>query len=184
MPDMISVKIDDQQVVDHLKQLEKKAGDLSQVMRDISEDMLDAVLENFAKEGRPNPWKKSKRGKKDSGKTLQDTARLMKSITARSDSKSAMVGTNVKYAAIHHFGGKIRHPARDRVMHFRQVQRGKMTHGKPGTGDRFAKASKAHYAMKVSGKAYTINMPARPYLLLADSDTLKIVERMKRYLEE
>ncbi len=149
MPDMIDVKIEDKQVTKHLERLAKKGGDLSRVMRDISEDMLDAVLENFSREGRPGRWPELspaykkwlvKKGK--TGKMLNRTSGgLYHSITARADALSALVGTNKKYAAIHHFGGK-------------------------------------------AGRGRKVRIPARPYLVLADADTRKIVERMKRYLEE
>lgn len=184
MSDMISVRIDDREVNKVMERLMRKASDMSPAMREISGDMIDAVQENFARQGRPLRWKQSRRAKKQGGQTLQDTNRLYRSIMPRYDATSAMVGTNVRYAAIHHFGGKIRHPARDRILHFSQVKRGKMTSGRPGTGDRFARAGKAHYAMKVSGKAYEVDMPARPFMQLEDSDTRRILDRMQRYLEK
>lgn len=178
----IDARINDREVREALQKLARKGGDLRPAMREIAGDMLDSVQENFAREGRPQRWKPSRRARKQGGMTLRDTNRLYRSIIARSDAMSAMVGTNVRYAAIHHYGGEIKHPARDRVLHFRQVTRGSMTHGRPGTGDTFAKKGKAHYAMKVSGKAYTIRMPARPYMMLDDSDIRRIVMRIGRYL--
>ncbi|MRR56955.1 MAG: phage virion morphogenesis protein [Deltaproteobacteria bacterium] len=182
MTDTIGVKIDDREVVEALRRLERQAGDLRPVMREIAGDMLDSVQENFARQGRPLRWKPSRRARKQGGQTLRDTNRLYRSIIARSDTNGAMVGTNVRYAAIHHFGGEIKHPARERVLHFRQVERGRMTHARPGTGDTFAKSGKAHYAMKVKGKAYTIKMPARPFMVLDDSDVRRIVMRIGRHL--
>lgn len=52
-----------------------------------------------------NQWKK---GYKKSGQTLTQTARLSSSITYTATAKQVEVGTNVKYAAIHQFGGKIK----------------------------------------------------------------------------
>ena len=54
--------------------------------------MLDAVHENFEQQGRPNPWKKSKRASRTSGRTLQDTNRLYRSILAQSDSTCVVYG--------------------------------------------------------------------------------------------
>ena len=181
MSDLITLKIDDRTIDSHLARMIAKGGNLRPVMREISHDMRDAVLENFEREGRPSPWKKSKRAAKQGGKTLQHTRRLMK-MEVKSDASGAAVGTNVKYAAIHHFGGPIRFRGRERIMNFKQVRRGKMTFSRPGQGDRFAKAGKAHYSMKVSGKAYSVDMPARPYMLLQEDDLAKIVKRMRRYL--
>ncbi len=184
MSDLITLKINDRGVDATLARLVAKATAMRPVMREISHDMRDAVLENFEREGRPSPWKKSRRAAKQGGKTLQDQRHLMKSITPDSSADAARVGTNLKYAAIHHFGGPIRFKGRDRVMNFKQVRRGKMTFSRPGTGDRFAKAGKAHYSMKVSGKPYSVDMPARPYMLLLDDDLAKIIKRMKKYLED
>lgn len=183
MSDLIALKVQDRDVDTHLARMLAKGESMRPVMREISGDMHDAVLENFEHEGRPSPWKKSKRAAKQGGKTLQHTRRLMKSITREYDASRARIGTNLDYAAIHHFGGVIRFKGRDRVMNFKQVRRGKMTFSRPGTGDRFAKASKSHYSMKVSGKPYSVDMPARPYMLLLENDLVKIVQRMKRYLE-
>lgn len=55
-------------------------------------------------------------------KTLIDTARLMNSINSRAYADRVEVGTNVVYAAIHHFGGpagrgkKVKIPARPYLM--------------------------------------------------------------------
>lgn len=105
MSDLITLKVQDRDVDSHLAKLLAKGQNMRPVMREISHDMRDAVLENFEREGRPNSWKKSRRAAKQSGKTLQHTRRLMKSITPDSDINTARVGTNLKYAAIHHFGG-------------------------------------------------------------------------------
>lgn len=184
MSDLITLKVDDRGVYATLARLLGKATAMRPVMREIAGDMHDGVLENFDREGRPSPWKKSRRAAKQGGKTLQHTRRLMKSITRNYDASGARIGTNLDYAAIHHFGGVIRFKGRDRIMNFKQVRRGKMTFSRPGTGDRFAKAGKAHYSMKVSGKPYSVDMPARPYMLLLDDDLAKIIKRMKKYLED
>lgn len=181
--ELISLKVSDREVDSHLARMLAKGENMRPVMREISGDMNDAVLENFEREGRPSPWKKSRRAAKQGGKTLQHTRRLMKSITREYDASHARVGTNLDYAAIQHFGGVIRFKGRERIMNFKQVRRGKITFGRPGTGDHFAKAGKANYSMKVSGKAYSVTMPARPYMLLLDEDLARVITRMKRYIE-
>jgi len=197
---LIEAKIDDRELLRTLDKLSRKVRDLAPVMREISGDMLDSVHENFAREGRPNPWKKSRRAAETGGHTLQDTNRLYRSITARSDANSAMVGTNVKYAAIHHFGGTIKKKESQKVIHFKRgtvdqfanqddanrqlhMPNGRTLYFKRGAGAGFHRANmKASYAMKVTIGAHEITMPARPFLVLADADTRKIVERIKKYL--
>lgn len=179
MSNMVEVKIDDREIREVLDRMAAKTRDASPFMRDAAAIMKSAVQENFIKEGRPERWKQSKRARKEGGQTLRDTGRLFRSIKEQSTGTSAIVGTNVRYAAIHHFGGKIKHPARERVLHFTQARRGKMTPG----GDRFAKAGKAKYGMKVQGKEYTVTMPARPFLHLEPSDLRRILDAAKRFLE-
>lgn len=70
------------------------------LMKTISEDMLAAVHENFAREGRPR-WVPITRA----GEILRDSGRLYTSIDADYDNDEAVVGTNVVYARIHNEGG-------------------------------------------------------------------------------
>ena len=122
------------------------------------QEMLDAVHQNFESGGRPNPWQKSKRAIRDGGKTLQDSGRLYRSITPRSDATSAVVGTNVVYARYLQFGTRAHTVAPKRAKALRI----------PGVGFR--------------KKAAIPAMEARPFLVLTDADTRKIVDRMKRHL--
>lgn len=73
------------------------------LMRTISEDMMAAVHENFAQEGRPR-WLPVQRA----GEILRDTGRLYNSLDSDCDNDEAVVGTNLVYAAIHNFGGTTR----------------------------------------------------------------------------
>lgn len=114
MAGMIDIRVDDREITSRLERLARKGSDLTPVMREISGDMLDAVQENFDKEGRPRRWPElspayrrrlAKKGK--TGKMLNRTSGgLYHSIHAGYDSSSATVGTNKAYAAIHHFGGR------------------------------------------------------------------------------
>jgi len=110
---MIEIKIDDREVKNALNNLKKKVKDMTPVMRKIAGIMHNAVEENFENEGRPR-WKplsprtilaRQKRGYWP-GKVLQMRGELASSISSKYDDKSAVVGTNKKYAAIHQFGGK------------------------------------------------------------------------------
>lgn len=175
MSDLIECRIDDREVTRTLDRLARKVADLRPVMREISFVMLEAVHENFASEGRPNPWKKSRRAKRGGGETLQDTKRLWRSISARSDASSAMVGTNVVYAAAHHFGFKGRVTAHV-AAHRRKVKSRDQKQGRKKT------ASGVSF-VRAHTRVMDINLPARPFLVLADDDTRRIVERMKKYLE-
>lgn len=178
----IRIDIQDGPAKSLLMELRQRSQDTTPAMRIIGEIVRTSVVKNFEAEGRPTPWKKSKRAIKEGGRTLTKRGRLMNSITAKAGRDSVDIGTNVIYARIHQLGGAIKHPARERVLHFSQVNRGKMTFGRPGTGDLFAKRSKARYAMKVAGQAYTITMPKREFLLVQSADWTEIRAALEEYL--
>ncbi len=103
---MITITIEDQEVKLILKKLNERLRNLTPAMRLLGQIVRDSVLKNFMESGRKVKWKPSKRALAEGGKTLVDTARLQNSITSRAFTNRAEVGTNVIYAAIHHFGGK------------------------------------------------------------------------------
>lgn len=110
---MIEIKIDNRKAIGLLNRLSARAADATPAMREVSAIMLDAVEENFKEEGRPK-WpplstatiKGRKRTGHWPGPILQRKGRLAASITQKYDGRSAVVGTNARYAAIHQFGGE------------------------------------------------------------------------------
>ncbi|MEW6115366.1 MAG: phage virion morphogenesis protein [Nitrospirota bacterium] len=127
---MIKISVKDKEALRFLTELQRRSTNMTPVMRRIAEIMHDAVEENFEAEGRPR-WRplaastimgafggarkwNTKKGavrksiaKKLAGrKILQDSGQLAASISRKSDARSARVGTNKVYAAIHQFGGK------------------------------------------------------------------------------
>ncbi|MFT4464754.1 MAG: phage virion morphogenesis protein [Sodalis sp. (in: enterobacteria)] len=94
-------------VPDTLRQaLERLAQSLSPrqpLMCALSEELYDAVMENFEQEGRPR-WLPIA----CAGKILQQSGRLAASIDSDADNDQAVVGTNVVYARIHQQGGTTR----------------------------------------------------------------------------
>ena len=69
---------------------------------------IQAVTEdNFERESfGSDRWEKSQRATDENGKTLQKRGQLAASITSRVGNDFARIGSNKKYAAIHHLGGK------------------------------------------------------------------------------
>lgn len=181
---MIDIEIDNSGVVQVLKRLEKATKNRASVMQAVAGIMADAVEENFAREGRP-AWQGLKPGSwlaragaltktgqvsgaryekhVRNGKILQSSGRLASSITQTSSNEGAAVGTNVKYAAIHQFGGRTKpHEIR------------------PRNKKALAWASAGHPVRKVNHPGSEI--PARPFLALDDSDMREIVETVEEYI--
>lgn len=83
------------------------AAKFGALLRDIGEDMVGDVHDNIRAQrlvdGSPMPQSAAARKRK--GKTLQDRGHLRDSYTYQVGGASLQVGSNMVYAAIHHFGG-------------------------------------------------------------------------------
>ncbi len=110
------------------------------------------------------------------------TNRLRSSLRASdaevvSDRIISGIGTNVVYAAIHEFGGRIHHGARSGSVRLRTNAQGNLLH-QPGSRQLavFAKSShKRAKEVKFSAQAYDVDMPARAPI------TTGIEERAENY---
>lgn len=100
------VEIKDSGVVRLLERAKEQLKNLQPVMGEIGEIGRSSIEKNFAVGGRPEKWKTSKRALAMGGQTLVDRSILKNSITKKAFETRAEIGTNVVYAAIHHFGGK------------------------------------------------------------------------------
>src|SRR5574344_1794831 len=113
MADNIEIRIDNKAVEEALLKVASKCEDLRPLMKNIAGIMADAVEENFEQEGRPDKWqelaestiKHRKKTKHWPGRILQVEGQLATSITTQHDSESAVIGSNLAYAAIHQLGG-------------------------------------------------------------------------------
>lgn len=114
---MIEIKIDNLFVVQN--QIERLGRGLDDnrylLMKRLAGTMHHAVRQNFRQGGRPKWLGLQYRN----GKPLVDTGALRDSISQLYDNDTALVGTNLVYAAIHNFGGmagrnrKVRIPQRE-----------------------------------------------------------------------
>ena len=97
---MLEIKLDADQLDHGLNTLLKNATNTRAMMRGIATELLSMTEENFESEGWGGQrWKQSRRAAEEGGKTLQKSGQLAASLTTQ-------VGSNKKYAAIHHLGGQ------------------------------------------------------------------------------
>lgn len=181
---MIEIKPDLQGVEAAFKRLADATQHRAPLMQRIAGIMQRAVADNFASEGRPawaglqpSSWLSRAGSLTKSGaisrarfdkkvrnaKILQKSGRLASSIVQQSDNDSAAVGTNVKYAAIQHFGGT----TRPHII-------------RPRNKKALAWATGGHPVKSVNHPGSKIK--ARPYLLLTPGDEQDIVETTEDYL--
>lgn len=185
------IEIDDARLSETMRRLYRTLQRPGRIMGLVATMMHEAVEDNFAAEGRPK-WLglapstlKRRRREGGVGKLLQRSGRLAASVSRWSDETTARVGTNLVYAAIHQFGGQIeRHPmsgyVRLRKNASGQIMRQK-DHGHLAV---FAKDS--HKRVKIvkwtRTSGWTIKMPARPFLVLTESDNVDIEVAVAGYL--
>ena len=110
----IEIKIDNNDVERKLLELAQKGENLRPLMKNIAGIFASATEENFKNEGRPDKWtelseatkKQRTKQKKWPGQILQVSGQLALSISTQYDDDSAIIGSNLDYAAIHQLGGQ------------------------------------------------------------------------------
>ncbi|MDR1063063.1 MAG: phage virion morphogenesis protein [Azoarcus sp.] len=181
----IRVDLDSSKVRRRLGDVLATLADATPLMKRIA-GILEAETEaNFAAQGRPH-WAplatstKKARLKRNNGSShlqiLQDSGILAASISTDYSPSHAQIGSNVAYAAIHQFGGTIAHDARSQKVRLRTDAKGSLLRqGKSGrkknlavfAKDRHKRARETWHQVD----AYTVTIPARPYLPFMGSPT-------------
>lgn len=179
------ITLDDREVRDALAQARERLTNLRPLMTALAGRLHDAVEANFAAEGRPKwpelrPATIRQREKKGywPGKLLQRRGQLARSIEPGANAERAWVGTNLRYAAIHQFGGTIQKRARTQVIAYDERARRFMSRRKA----RRRKAGSVGVRFAAIG-AHTVTLPPRPYLTLTPGDREDLVAIVRRYLQ-
>ena len=110
----LEIKIDNQEVNKRLLELAQRGENLRPLMKNIAGILAYSTEENFANEGRPDKWldlsEQTKKQRKKRGhwpgQILQVSGQLASSINTYYDDESAIIGSNLDYAAIHQLGGQ------------------------------------------------------------------------------
>lgn len=173
----VTLTIDDQQVQQMLVQIIRRGTDLRPALSAVGALVRESIRTNFAEGGRPIPWKPVK-GR--AGEPLRDTGRLMNSITRKVTDNEVRVGTNVVYAAVHHFGeerGSFGTFAQRVKPHQRRVTQA------------FGRRLRSPVLAMVGGHTRQAQLPwgdipARPFMLVQDEDLSDIRELLRTWMVE
>lgn len=160
MPGGVTLKLEGhERVRGALARMQGAAARPRPMLADVARYVASATQDRFRRETGPDgePWRRSRRAKAEGGQTLTDSARLRRSIVWSANDREAVVGTNVRYAAIHQFGGDIRARGAGRLRFFL-----------PGVGFRSPRQ---------------VSMPARPFLGLGPEDERPIERIVGRHLD-
>jgi phage gpG-like protein len=158
------------------------------LMRALAADLLSAVEDNFAAEGRPK-WAglhpKTVAGRAHDinspsylggGRLLQRSGRLANSISASSDGHSAQVGTNVVYAAAHQFG--VTTKAHVITAKYKKA----LAFAGIGVLLSTGASSKEGKTLRRSVNHPGSKIPARPFLSLTAADDAQLIHTASTYL--
>ncbi len=110
----IEIEFDNKEIHEKLLDLAKKTENLRPLMKNIAGIFAYSTEENFKEEGRPEKWldlaestkKQRTKKRKWPGQILQVEGKLAASINTFYDNDSAVIGSNLEYAAIHQLGGQ------------------------------------------------------------------------------
>ncbi len=159
----IKIDINDRDVRQRLAQLAAGCANLKPLMSNIGEEIRRMIEKNFAVGGRPDAWKPSARSRREGGMPLSDTGRLRRSFTVDAETNRVRVGTNVKYARIHQFGGTTK-------AHIIRAKNKKVLFW---PGAKHPVIAVLHPGSKI---------PARPFLTVTDDDQRQISDMICKYI--
>lgn len=163
---------------------------------------------NFRAQGRPTQWaplkpktlyRRRKSGK--GAKILRDTGRLQQSLSQgrtgnvyRLEPRSLTIGSNLVYARIHQFGGTIKQRPRSNLAPrtFARIGNRMLLRGKDGKvrvgskldGTPIRKKFAAAASVRMTYRARTIRIPARPYLVIPAEAISRFQRAVKKWLKE
>lgn len=154
------------------------------MFRDMGEYMLLALDVRFESKTAPDgtPWQAlspsyQKRKRKNQDKILVLDGYLKNTLRYQVSENELAVGSNRAYAAIHQFGGDIQIAARSQQAYFHHDAKANEV------APRFVNKRKANFAQWVSLGAYTIKIPARPWLGTSEKDDDELLAIAHKHLE-
>lgn len=181
------------EIINIFDNLQKKFTPDKPLMTAIAGHLHASVMQNFANQGKdvPGGWKplkpstlRQKRYKGWSERILEAQGNLIRSIQQGATENEAWASTNLRYAAIQHFGGEIFHHPKTRSLAFRLTKKGELMsqEGYPNLV-RFAKKShKNALRYTIAQQSYTVNIPARPFMVLTSSFKDKIIAEIHNHI--
>lgn len=190
----LKITPDTREVISALERMRKGLpgeGDMTQPMRTIGRIGVSSTQQRFRTTTGPHGlrWKESRRAKEQGGQTLSATARLRRSLSYIAGRDSVAWGTNVKYAAIHQFGGVIRAKAGPFLAI--PITDAARAAGSPRNmeGLSVAQTLKGQFIL-VDSKGITqyllrvqVTMPARPFLGVSSDDEATILGALRTHYE-
>lgn len=170
----ITIDVDAKPVADILKRIKNRMGSMRPALENVGEIILESVRDNFELGGRP-AWKPlSDRTllTKKNDKILENkgwAGGLLGSIQPDVGDDYVMVGTDKEYAAVHQFGmtGSVNVKAHTRVIK-----------------KAFGKTLPSPVTVSVRAHSVSMDVPARPFLMIQSNDMVRILDELTDFIME
>lgn len=177
------IQIDHAEIARRLRHLGQRIDDLHDVLNEMGEVLVPSTQARMVRGVAPDgsdwtPLAPSTLLRKKGPGILRERLTLMGSIHHQVEGDELHVGTGLVYAAVHQFGGKVAHKARQGTVYFHQDRR------TGEVGNRFVARRKANFAQDVTVKAHDVKIPARPYLGLSPEDEGQLLAILWDYVME
>ena len=182
----ITITVDELDSPAKIARIEAALANPKDLLRELGGYLLGSTKDRFKAQAAPDgtPWQaltprylKRKHRNKDKILTLRGYLRSQMAYQLEGEDAVA-VGSRLKYAAIHQFGGEIKRAERQAEIFRRQNKAGKLSR-------LFTKKkNKTAVATKVTIGAHTIAMPARPFLGVSADDERAIAEKTQDFLRD
>lgn len=179
----IELEFDHLQVTRALDAGAAALGEPAKILQDLIDPLLRIHRERFKSQVAPDgtPWAPlsprylaSKRKNKDKILTLDGD--LVGLLRGQVEGDSLLFGTDRPYGAIQQLGGEIKREERAASVYFRMNER------TGEVGRQFVPKHRSNFAQDVKIGAYTIEIPARPWLGTSDSDDGTLLQRVMGFL--
>jgi phage virion morphogenesis protein len=178
-----TIEFDNTDALRKINAIVAQLSDPDPMLRDMGEYLIITHLRRFDQQVSPDgtSWQALsagylKRKKKNKDKILQLDGYLKNTNRYQVENGELLFGSDRPYAAKQHFGGETTMPARASEVFFRQNRDGSI-------GNKFVKKKNSNFSQSVNIGAYTINMPARPWLGTSDQDDSELLAIAQRHLE-
>lgn len=182
----ITIDVTDEAVLGALDRLARAGGDTEPLLDIFGRVILTSTQRRFETETEPG----GRRWARLRPRTVAERARagyvpihvlrrstaLYQSLTHEVSAQETLVGTNLRYAAVHQFGGSIDMPERSQTIYRRYDKR------TDELSSRFVSRRKANVAFDTTVKAHKVSIPARPYLGIDADDRRELIAAGEAHL--
>lgn len=105
--DPVAIAVDRTELLKELRLREDRAGNTAPLLHAFGLALVRSTQKTFREGGRPRKWDASQRASETGGQTMRHKGMLSKSVAYEVTGNKVLVGTNLVYARIQQYGGRV-----------------------------------------------------------------------------